>query len=179
MSDALPYPYNLGMAFPVMPMAPVAAHCLSVPSGPVTLVVEARDLAIDRRYSEYGDDGPIEPDETFDDFGTSLHVNGAADGIERLRFDCFDKEPHYHYIRPEENANIICRLDDIAEGDSIEWTISRLRHRLPEMLEHANARELADAVRADLPTLFSSLDIVREMLDEARRRTIARRTATV
>ena len=100
MSDALPYPYNLGMEFPVMPMEPVAAHCLSVPAGPVTLVVEARDLAIDRRYSEYGDDGPIEPDETFDDFGASLHVNGAADGVERLRFDCFDKEPHYHYIRP-------------------------------------------------------------------------------
>ena len=32
--------------------------------------------------------------------GVSLHVYGVRDGeaLEHLRFDCFDEDPHYHYI---------------------------------------------------------------------------------
>lgn len=170
MAESPPYPYHLGSEYPVMPVAPIPEHCLSVPAGAVTLVVEARDLALDLEHDR---DQPSE----FDDFGASLHVLGAVDGVERLRFDCFDKEPHYHYIRPDDRTNVIVRLDDIAEGDPIEWTVARLEHRLPEMLEHARARELAEAVRADLPSLLGALGTVRAMLEEAQRRTTARRAA--
>src|SRR5438128_1467861 len=31
------------------------------------------------------------------DRGVSLHVLGADDGHEYLRFDCFETDPHYHY----------------------------------------------------------------------------------
>jgi hypothetical protein len=169
--ESPPYPYTLGSEYPVMPMAPIAAHCVSVDAGAVTLVVEARDLVRDRQG-----DGPVDESDEFDDYGASLHVHGANDGVERLRFDCFDKEPHYHYIRPADNANVIIRLDNFAEGDPIEWTMGRLRTRLPEMLEHADAQELADSVRADMPSLLGAVDEVGEMLAEAQRRTIERRS---
>jgi len=148
-----------------MPIPPVPEHCIGVPAGAVTLVVEARDLS----------DEP-QPVGGFDDFGASLHVVGP-DSAEYVRFDCFDKEPHYHYIRPAEGTNIICRLDDIAEGDPIEWTIGRLRHRLPEMLEHAGAAPVAASVRAQMPALLGAIDTVRGLLDEAHRRTEARRAS--
>ena len=48
----------------------------------------------------------------FDDYGPTLHVCGTADGLEHLRFDCFEHEPHYHYIRNHEQSNVICRIDD-------------------------------------------------------------------
>jgi hypothetical protein len=169
-AESPPYP-RLGSEYPVMPMAPISEHCVSVSAGAVTLVVEARDLVRDRQ-----DDGPLDENDEFDDYGASLHVHGADDGVERLRFDCFDKEPHYHYIRPADNANVIIRLDNFAEGDPIDWTIGRLRSRLPEMLEHADAQELADRVRADLPSLLGAVDKVGEMLAEAQRRTMARRS---
>ena len=165
MTDSPPYPYDLGTEYPVMPIPPVPEHCIEVPAGAVTLVVEARDLS----------DEP-QPVGGFDDFGASLHVVGP-DGAEYVRFDCFDKEPHYHYIRPSEETNIIVRLDDIAEGDPIEWTIGRLRNRLPEMLEHAGAASVAESVRGQLPPLMGALDTVRDLLQEAERRAVARRAS--
>lgn len=173
MAESPPYPYHLGTEYPVMPMAPIAEHCLSVPAGAVTLVVEARDLAVDLDHSNADPDGP-----SFDDYGASLHVLSASDGLERLRFDCFDKEPHYHYIRPDESTNVIVRLDDVAEGDPIEWTVGRLRDRLPDMLEHARAGTVADEVRADMSSLLGAIDTVKGMLEEAQRRTSARRAAS-
>ena len=64
-----------------------------------------------------------------------MHVCDASDGVEHLRFDCFENEPHYHYINTVEQGNLICRIDEIAEGDPVEWTVGRLRERLPEMLD--------------------------------------------
>lgn len=176
MPEPLPYPYHLGTSFPVMPVPRTPEHCIDVPAGAVTLVVEARDLADERAGRTPEAASPEAGSPTFDDFGASLHVLGA-DGAEYVRFDCFDKEPHYHYIRPSEETNIIVRLDDIAEGDPIEWTIGRLRNRLPEMLEHAGAAEAAAAVRSQMPSLLDATGEVRELLQEAQRRAVARRAS--
>lgn len=171
LAESLPYPYNLGMSFPVMPVPRTLAHCIDVPAGAVTLVVEARDLADEQGRTVGVGDPPA-----FDDFGASLHVLGL-DGAEYVRFDCFDKEPHYHYIRPAESMNIIVRLDDVAEGDPIEWTVGRLQYRLPEMLEHAGAHDVAASVRSQLPPLMEALQTVRGLLLEAQRRAVARRAS--
>src|ERR1700738_3394318 len=96
-----------------------------------------------------------EKDLQFNDFGASLHVYGAEDGLEHLRFDCFEDQPHYHYIDPDEKANVIVRLDDIAEDDPIDWTTSRLRTRLPAIL--------------------AAVDQVHNLLEEAQRRALDRR----
>ena len=177
MAEAPPYPYHLGTVYPVMPVPPVPEHCVPVEAGAVRLVVEARDLLDEAARSRGGVAPPPEQSSQFNDFGASLHVCAASDGLEHLRFDCFDHEPHYHYIRNAEAANVIVRLDDVAEGDPIEWTIARLRARLPEMLDHAGAAELAEEVRSDPTAVASALDRVRALLVEAGQRALARRTS--
>ena len=177
MAEAPPYPYHLGTMYPVMPVPPVPEHCVPVEAGAVRLVVEARDLLDEAARSRGGTVVPAEQSSQFNDFGASLHVCGAVDGMEYLRFDCFDHEPHYHYIRNAESANVIVRLDDVAEGDPIDWTIGRLQARLPEMLEHAGAGELADQVRSDPSAVATALERVRALLVEAGQRALARRTS--
>ena len=86
----------------------------------------------------------------FDDFGASLHVCGTADGLEHLRFDCFENEPHYHYIEQANGANTVVRIDELAVGDPIEFTLAAVEHHLPDMLRHCGMADLADQV-ADEP----------------------------
>ena len=59
-----------------------------------------------------------------DDEGASIHVFGKVDGkrTELLRFDCFDKDPHYHYGPEGKNERL--NLDCTAEGDPIPWVLS-------------------------------------------------------
>jgi hypothetical protein len=104
----------------------------------------------------------------FWDGGLSVYVFGTGD-LKRdlLRFDCFAVEPHYHYQYvgltsddiPEHQriagrAESVVRqgrwyqipFDPAANGDMFEWTMTRLRNRLPEMLREAGADDLAAAV---------------------------------
>ena len=91
-------PYQLGLSFRSQMIQPVPERCVSVPAGPVCLVVEARYLN-DRAVSQTLGDEPAEGDDPlFDDYGPTVHVYGSADGIEHLRFDCFAHKPHYHYV---------------------------------------------------------------------------------
>ena len=71
----------------------------------------------------------------------------------------------------------MCRLDDVAEGDPIQWTIDRLRTRLPEMLDHAGASDIAAGVRADPAPVAAVVDRIHEMLSEAKRRAETRRAS--
>ncbi len=141
------HPYQRGIYYEVMPIPPVPEHCISVDGGPVEFVIESR-LLTDAVLRDQLGVGPKEGATPFDDFGGSVHVCAASDGVEHLRFDCFQHEPHYHYISPSEGGNLICRIDEVAEGDPVEWTVGRLRDRLPEMLDLAGAGELAAAARA-------------------------------
>ena len=91
-------PYRRGDRYEQLPIPMVAEHCVPVDAGAVQLVVESRRLTNQILRDTYG--GEAEPDISFDDFGATLHVCGTADGLEYLRFDCFENEPHYHYIEP-------------------------------------------------------------------------------
>ena len=107
-----------------------------------------------------------------DDEGVSIHVFGERDGhlIEYLRFDCFDEQPHYHYVFPEPSAPTQrIMLDTAAEGDGMRWTMERLRTRLAPMLEHAHAVGLAKrvdrkAIEAALPKLQQAVERMLERL---------------
>ena len=57
----------------------------------------------------------------------------AADGRERLRFDCFERAPHYHF--DPAGRNEIVTLD--RTEDPIEWTLSLLERDLPGSLARA------------------------------------------
>lgn len=162
--------YKLGRSYDVMPIAMEPEACRPVPAGPITFVVEGRHLtdeAIISSADEQGRRDRIDQPSGVDDGGASLHVLGAADGLEHLRFDCFDKEPHYHYIRNADQANVVVRIDTFAEGDPKTWVLDRMRTRLPEMLEHAGAVELAAQARQSAPAIDAALGEVERLMDAA------------
>lgn len=105
------------------------------------------------------------------DQGVSIYVYEAGTPKDYLRFDCFEREPHYHYhhlhnlreagvdIEMEKlvipgHAECITMnghwhqlpFDAVANGDIRVWALSKLRTRLPEMLRQAGASELAEKV---------------------------------
>lgn len=172
--------YKLGREFSVMPIPIVEDHCVEIPAGPVTFVVEARRLTVDdivRNEESQGVSDGLVHDYSVDAGGASLHVLGAENRMEHLRFDAFDHEPHYHYIRNDSKVNVVVRLDDIAEGDPLAWTIRVVRSRLPEMLAYAGAPELGEAVRAASDEVAAAVEQLEEVLRQAEERASALRAS--
>jgi cystathionine beta-lyase len=71
-----------------------------------------------------------------DDGGPSLRVLRRGDGRELLRFDCFDRGPHYH-VDPAGRDDLV-QLDPLA--DNVAWTAGELSRDLAGYLEKAGAR---------------------------------------
>ena len=73
--------------------------------------------------------------------GLCLHVFGTDDGLERLRFDCFDHAPHYHYLDPHAPRNVVVEYDTVANGPMLDWALdTALRSRLADMLRPRGRR---------------------------------------
>ncbi len=118
-------------------------------AGPVTFI--ARHELWDGNIQDHADQG------------VSIVVVGNVDGKETslLRFNCFDIEKSYIY--GPENADVmieapimlgeradtptgvgkLCRMDPIADGNPIGWTIRTLEKKLPAMLERAGYPKIA------------------------------------
>ena len=163
------HPYQRGFRFESrLSTGPDRKTATSVGAGPLEMWVAARMLTnefldgMSERIEKLGADMSA----SFDDFGASVHVCDQ-DGSEWLRFDCFANEPHYHYNFIHEDAQMICRIDEVAEGEPSAWMISRLRHRLPEMLEFAGANDLAVWARAYARELSAAVDEVESLLAPA------------
>src|SRR6266542_3694016 len=137
-------PYRRGIRFDQLPIPMVAEHCIPVDAGAVQLVVESRTLTNEIVQDTFH--GTVDANIPFDDFGASLHVCGTADGLEYLRFDCFENEPHYHYIDQAAGANTVVRIDELAVGDPIEFSLACVEHHLPDMLRNCGVADLADTV---------------------------------
>ncbi len=77
--------------------------------------------------------------ENLDDIGVALHIFYQRKGerVEVLRFDCFDKEPHYHYINWDERRNEVAWIDPITTADALTWCLEVIANRLPSMLDYA------------------------------------------
>lgn len=143
-----PHPYQRGFFYDVMPIPPVDDACIPIDAGPLRLVVESRRLTNELLLDALpGAARNLPEGAVLDDGGPTVHVFGMSDGLEHLRFDCFENEPHYHYIMHARSGNLVCRIDDVAVGDPVAWTIERLRHHLTDMLDFCGARELAAAAR--------------------------------
>ena len=119
----------------------------------------------------------VEYRDLLSDQGVCIHALGDVDGeeVELLRFDCFDHQPHYHYGPEKRNERLM--LDKTTEGDSLEWTLSQLNQRLPEMIKRAGYEELAGqidskAVSAGLAELAKT---AREMARDGRRTVVHNR----
>jgi hypothetical protein len=161
-------PYRRGNLYTAMPIPMVPEMCVPIDAGPVRFIVESRQLTNAILAETYKDeeipDGHVE----FDDYGPTLHVCGVADGLEHLRFDCFEHEPHYHYIRNAEQSNVVVRIDEVAVGDPIEFTLRCLRTQLPEMLGLAGAGELGEMARTAHDDVIAALDKAGELMERAR-----------
>ena len=136
-----------------MPIPPIAAHTQWFDAGAVRFGVEYRLLndAIAAAAEIEAASGTDRADPaTFDDRGVSIHVEGcdAQGALEYLRFDCFEEDPHYHYVSWSARSNEMLHIDTIAEGDPLAWTLERLRTRLPEMLARAGAAHIGKQVDA-------------------------------
>ena len=121
-------------------------------AGPVTFI--ARHELWDGNIQDHADQG------------VSIVVAGNVDGKETclLRFNCFDIERSYIYGpenpdlktegpimlggRPHTPTGVgkLYRMDPIADGNPIGWTIRTLEKKLPDMLERAGYPEIAAKV---------------------------------
>jgi hypothetical protein len=168
--EATFHPYQLGFYLPAGAIPPVLDNCVSLAAGPVEFVVESRTLDDQAVATTNGREPSDGMTQFFDDHGPTLHVFGATDHVEHLRFDCFANEPHYHYFRSAEEAQILCRIDQHAEGDPVQWAIGRVRDRLPEMLEKCGQGELAADVRSNRDVIAAVIAEMEPLLLAARGR---------
>ena len=159
-------PYRRGNRYDRLPIPMVTEHCIPVDAGAVQFVVESRVLTNEIIQDTF--QGAIAADIPFDDFGATLHVCGTADGLEYLRFDCFENEPHYHYIEQATGGNTVVRIDELAVGDPIEFSLACVEHHLPEMLRNCGVAGLADAVAGQPDTVTAAVAEVRELMRRAR-----------
>jgi hypothetical protein len=152
-----------------MPIAPVEQQTTWIDAGSVKFGVEYRLLndaiAAIELEAAAGDEPGVE---TIDDRGVSIHVfgNSGGESLEYLRFDCFEEDPHYHYISWKDHRNEMIHIDPIADGDPLSWTLDRLRLRLSFMLERAGAAEIA--ARLDARLIDEALPRVAEAAYRAR-----------
>jgi hypothetical protein len=132
--------------YSVMPIPPVEQQTTWIEAGPIKFGVEYRLLndaiAAAATPSASGDAPGVE---NIDDRGVSIHIcsNRGGESLEYLRFDCFEEDPHYHYISWQNHSNEMIHIDPVADGDPLSWTLDRLRLRLPFMLDRAGAPEIA------------------------------------
>src|SRR6266487_4585573 len=159
-------PYRRGIRFDRLPIPMVTEHCIPVDVGAVQLVVESRKLTNEIIEGAYDDD--VDAGIRFDDFGASLHVCGTADGLEHLRFDCFENEPHYHYIEQATGANTVLRIDELAVGDPVDFSLACVEYRLPDMLRHCGVAGLADEVAAQPEKVSAAIAEVRGLMRKVR-----------
>ncbi len=160
--------YALGRLAERMPLPLIASHCREVNAGPVRLVVESRDRVPDSAELHHTLPGTPADLEALDDGGASLHVFDARTGDEHLRFDCFERHPHYHYVNHVEGTNLIVRIDEHAVGDPVSWIIGCLRDHLPDMLRFAGADSLAEEVQRDGQKLVAAVSELERILETSR-----------
>jgi len=161
------------VVYNVPPIPPDPECTRYLDAGAIRLGLEYRtldDAELDRAYADDAESkatiDAAKPAEV-DDRGVSIHVLGAEDGHEYLRFDVFENGPHYHYIHSERVENKIVDFDTVAMGDMLPWALEQIRSHLPKMLAHAGGAGLADQVDASL--LGSPLEELARLADEARR----------
>jgi hypothetical protein len=94
-------------------------------------------------------------------------VLGTADGLEHLRFDCFEQEPHYHYIYDATGGNTVVSIDELSVGDPIEFSLTCVEQHLPDMLLNCGVPALADEVQGCMDDVLAAMPEVRALMLKA------------
>src|ERR1700730_8005100 len=117
-------------------------------AGPLTFIV--RHELWDGNINDHADQGVC--------IAVAADVAGRETTL--LRFNCFDQEKSYIYGPENRDLNDLpagadggmgqlYRMDPIADGNPIGWTIKTLQKNLPKMLEKAGYPQLAAATDLD------------------------------
>ncbi len=129
------------------------------------------------------------------DQGVSIAVAAEVAGKETtlLRFNCFDQEKSYVYgpenrdapTAPDDlpatlnEAAKLYRMDPIADGNPIGWTIRTVEKKLPKMLERAGYPQIAAATDlAEVGRLLPEVEACARELFAARRNTVKHNRGT-
>ncbi|MAJ59784.1 MAG: hypothetical protein CBC48_07400 [bacterium TMED88] len=157
--------------YDLMPIPPIEAQTRFFKANPIVIGVEYRLLdeeiaASSETATARGSD--MGPGAGMDDRGVSLHVYAVEGGekLEHLRFDCFDEDPHYHYVSWKDRTNQMVHIDVAAVGDPVDWALDCIGTRLPQMLDRAGAEETVK--KLDLIALQTILPRVTEAAYQAR-----------
>ena len=126
------------------------------------------------------------------DQGVTIAVAADVAGKETtlLRFNCFDQEKSYVY--GPENPDLgglpaaadggmgqLCRMDPIADGNPIGWTVKTLHKKLPKMLERAGYPQLASAIDlAEVGRVLPEVEACARELFAAKRNTVKHNRGT-
>jgi hypothetical protein len=167
----------IGKVYSIPPQPPAAEDNHLVAAGVLTFGVEYRAVDPDSLRATYAGNAEHlaeleerSPEGGFSDTGVSIHVSGTDDGHEYLRFDCFDDEPHYHYMHRTGDGSVVNQVIDFdatAHGDMLTWAIGCLRTRLPEMLRAAGGGHLVGTLEPAV--LEGAIDQVARTAEQARR----------
>ncbi len=81
------------------------------------------------------------------DEGLSIRVLGpvANEAKELMRFDCFEKRPHYHTEVYGKN-----KITTIKDTDAAEWALATLKNQFETLVQGAGADSLQEAEYAGL-----------------------------
>jgi hypothetical protein len=128
------------------------------------------------------------------DQGVSIAVAADVAGKETtlLRFNCFDFEKSYIYGPENPDPEIagpmmpggaaltpFYRMDPIADGNPIGWTIRTLEKKLPKMLEKAGYRQVAAATDpAQVARILPELEACARELYAVKRNTVKHNRGT-
>ncbi len=106
-------------------------------SGAIVIDQPGMRLTVEHRHGLGGNDEGL----TFD-----VTTAGTPDEGKRiLRFDCFYKNPHYH-VGPIGGEAGAFKMKDEGIEDTVRWTLTQLKTRLPAMMKQAGFDEIAGKV---------------------------------
>ena len=103
-------------------------------SGPIIIEESGVRIWVDYRNGAGGDAGL-----TFD-----VTVGSGDSGARILRFDCFNKTPHYHIGAAGRDAAHDMKSEGIA--DPVRWTLEQIKTCLPSMVAQAGYDDLAKTI---------------------------------
>ena len=128
---------------------------------------EQRSTVVHNRGDVMVEAGPVRFGVEDREPGIAIHVLGDVDGEEKemLAFDCFDKDPHYHYGPRAKNERLY--LDPAAVPDPLRWTLDLFKGgKLGPMLERAGYHD--HAARLNPATIARKVDEVESAAFEMR-----------
>ena len=82
------------------------------------------------------------------DEGLTFDITTAVsegEGKRILRFDCFYKNPHYH-VGAAGGESAAYKMKDESIENSVRWTLTQLKTRLPAMVKQAGYEEIAERI---------------------------------